>query len=153
VEGDNVIGRVLRTQQPARIDDYSDATGLVAENVRSIGVRAAVGVPVLVGGRIWGVMAVGSSRPEPLPAGTEMRIGAFTELMATAIANSDARAEIERLAEEQAALRHVATLVARGAETEEVFAAVAREVAEVMHRGRADHRRRSRLGAGDDRVH
>jgi signal transduction histidine kinase len=133
VEGDNVIGRVLRTQQPARIDDYSDATGLVAENVRSIGVRAAVGVPVLVGGRIWGVMAVGSSRPEPLPAGTEMRIGAFTELMATAIANSDARTEIERLAEEQAALRHVATLVARGAETEEVFAAVAREVAEVMH--------------------
>jgi signal transduction histidine kinase len=133
VEGDNVIGRVLRTEQPARIDDYSDATGLVAENVRSIGVRAAVGVPVLVGGRIWGVMAVGSSRPEPLPAGTEMRIGAFTELMATAIANSDARTEIERLAGEQAALRHVATLVARGAETGEVFAAVAREVSEVMH--------------------
>jgi K+-sensing histidine kinase KdpD len=114
VEGDNVIGRVLRTQQPARIDDYSDATGLVAENVRSIGVRAAVGVPVLVGGRIWGVMAVGSSRPEALPAGTEIRIGAFTELMATAIANSDARAEIERLAEEQAALRHVATLEGQG---------------------------------------
>ena len=133
VEGDNVIGRVLRTQQPARIDDYDDATGLVAENVRSIGVRAAVGVPVLVAGRLWGVMAVGSSGQEPLPAGTEMRIGAFTELMATAIANSDARAEIERLAGEQAALRRVATLVARGAETEEVFAAVAREVAEVMH--------------------
>ena len=133
VEGDNVIGRVLRTQQPARIDDYGDATGLVAENVRSIGVRAAVGVPVLVAGRLWGVMAVGSSGQEPLPAGTEMRIGAFTELMATAIANSDARAEIERLAGEQAALRRVATLVARGAETEEVFAAVAREVAEVMH--------------------
>ena len=133
VEGDNVIGRVLRTQQPARIDDYGDATGLVAENVRSIGVRAAVGVPVLVAGRLWGVMAVGSSGQEPLPAGTEMRIGAFTELMATAIANSDARAEIERLAGEQAALRRVATLVARGAETEEVFTAVAREVAEVMH--------------------
>jgi GAF domain-containing protein len=38
----------------------------------------------------------------------------------------------ERLAHEQAALRRVATLVARGAETSEVFAAVAREVAEVM---------------------
>ena len=82
VEGDNIIGRVLRTQQPARIDDYSDARGLVAERVRSIGVRAAVGVPVLAGGRLWGVMAVGSSRPEPLPADTEMRIGAFTELVA-----------------------------------------------------------------------
>ena len=133
VEGDNVIGRVLRTQQPARIDDYGDATGLVAGNVRSIGVRSAVGVPVLVGGRLWGVMTVGSSGQEPLPVATEMRIGAFTELMATAIANSDARAEIERLAGEQAALRRVATLVARGAETEEVFTAVAREVAEVMH--------------------
>ena len=133
VEGDNVIGRVFRTQQPARIDDYSDAAGQVAENVRSIGVRAAVGVPVLAGGRLRGVLAVGSSRPEPLPADTEMRIGAFTELVATAIANTDARTVIERLAQEQAALRRIATLVARGADTEEVFAAVAREVAEVMH--------------------
>jgi signal transduction histidine kinase/putative methionine-R-sulfoxide reductase with GAF domain len=131
--GDNIIGRVFRTQQPARIDDYADAGGPVAEKVRSIGVRAAVGVPVLVGGRLWGVMAVGSSRPEPLPADTELRIGAFTELMATAIANSDARTEIERLAGGQAALRRVATLVARGAETGEVFAAVAREVSQVMH--------------------
>src|SRR6185369_3095329 len=98
-----------------------------------IGVRAAVGVPVLVGGRLWGVMTVGSSGQEPLPAGTEMRIGAFTELMATAIANSDARTEIERLAGEQAALRRVATLVAMSAETGEVFAAVAREISEVMH--------------------
>ena len=133
MEGDNIIGRVFRTQQPARIDDYGDATGPVAENVRFIGIRAAVGVPVLVGGRLWGVMAVGSSRPGPLPADTETRIGAFTELMATAIANSEARTEIERLAGEQAALRRVATLVAQGAETREVFAAVAREVAEVMH--------------------
>jgi GAF domain-containing protein len=91
VEGDNIIGRVFRTQQPARIDDYSDATGLVAENVRSIGVPAAVGVPVLAGERLWEVMAVGSSRPEPLPADTEMRIGAFTELVGTAIANTAAR--------------------------------------------------------------
>jgi signal transduction histidine kinase len=58
---------------------------------------------------------------------------AAIHLMATAIANSDARAEIERLAREQAALRRVATLVARGAETGEVFAGVAREVSEVMH--------------------
>jgi signal transduction histidine kinase len=53
--------------------------------------------------------------------------------MATAIANSDARTEIERLALEQAALRRIATLVARGAETGEVFAAVAHEASEVMH--------------------
>jgi signal transduction histidine kinase/putative methionine-R-sulfoxide reductase with GAF domain len=129
VEGDNIIGRVFRTQQPARIDDYGDATGLVAENVRSIGVRAAVGVPVLVEGRLWGVMAVGSSRPEPLPAGTEMRIGAFTELVATAIANTAARTELEQVAAEQAALGRVATLVAEAVPPGDVFTAVAAEVA------------------------
>src|SRR6185437_172328 len=129
VEGDNVIGRVLRTQQPARIDDYGDATGLVAENVRSIGVRTAVGVPVLVEGRLWGVMAVGSSRPEPLPADTEMRIGAFTELVATAIANTAARTELEQVAAEQAALGRVATLVAEAVQPADVFTAVATEVA------------------------
>ena len=129
VEGDNIIGRVFRTQQPARIDDYSDARGLVAERVRSIGVRAAVGVPVLAGGRLWGVMAVGSSRPEPLSADTEMRIGAFTELVATAIANTAARTELEQVAAEQAALGRVATLVAEAAPPDDVFTAVAAEVA------------------------
>ena len=63
VEGDNIIGRVFRTQQQARIDDYSNASGPVAEKVRAIGVRAAVGVPVLAGGRLWGIMVSASRRP------------------------------------------------------------------------------------------
>src|SRR6266850_1646215 len=42
------------------------------------------------------------------------------------------RLELERLAEEQAALRRVATLVACGASSGTVFAAVADEVAQVM---------------------
>jgi hypothetical protein len=70
VEGDNIMGRVFRARQPARIDDYSEAGGPVAERARAMGVRTAVGAPVLVAGRVWGVMAVGSSRPEPLPANT-----------------------------------------------------------------------------------
>ena len=129
VEGDNIIGRVFRTQQPARIDDYSNASGPVAEKVRAIGVRAAVGVPVLAGGRLWGIMAVGSSRPEPLPADTETRIGAFTELVAMAIANAAARTKLEQVAAEQAALGRVATLVAEAVPPGDVFTAVAAEVA------------------------
>ena len=126
LDGDSVVVRVFRTQQPARIDDYSDATGLVAENVRSIGVRAAVGIPVLAGGRLWGAMAVGSSRPEPLPADTEMRIAALTELVGTAIANTAARTELEQVAAEQAALGRVATLVAEAVPPGGVFTAVRR---------------------------
>jgi hypothetical protein len=73
-------------------------------------------------------LPVGGSVPRdrsPSPSAPKCA-SARSPLMATAIANSDARAEIERLAGEQAALRRVATLVARGAETEEVLAAVAR---------------------------
>jgi signal transduction histidine kinase len=127
LEGDNIIGRVFRTQRSARIDRYTDAVGPAAEYSRSMGVRAAAGSPVLVGGRVWGVMAVSSSRP--LPAETEMRIAAFTELVATAIANTEARRELEQVAAEQAALGRVATLVAEAVPAGEVFAAVAAEVA------------------------
>jgi len=132
LDGDNVVVRVFRTHQPVRIDEYSDARGPIAGYARSMGIRAAVGAPILVGGRVWGAMAVGSSRPEPLPAGTEMRIGAFAELVATAIANTAARTEISRLAEEQAALRRVATLVARGTQPGEAFAAVAEEIGRIL---------------------
>jgi signal transduction histidine kinase len=129
LDGDNVVFRVFRTQRPARIDQYTDAAGQVAEYARSLGTRAAAGVPVLVGGRLWGVMVVGSSQPEPLSADTEMRIGAFTELVAMAIANTTARTELERVAAEQAALGRVATLVAEAVPPGDVFTAVAAEVA------------------------
>ena len=112
VEGDNIIGRVFRTQQPARIDDYSDATGQWPRTSVPSGFARRSGFRSWSGGRLWGIMAVGSSRPEPLPADTEMRIGAFTELVATAIANTAARTELEQVAAEQAALGRVATLVA-----------------------------------------
>jgi signal transduction histidine kinase len=129
LEGDNVATRALRTQRPARIDDYTEAKGSTAEYVRSLGVRAAVGTPIVVEGQVWGLMTAGSLQPEPLPAGTELRIEAFTELVATAIANAEARRELERVAAEQAALGRVATLVAEAVPPNEVFAAVATEVA------------------------
>ena len=129
LNGDNVALRVFRTHRPARIDDYTGIEGLAADYVRSVGVCAAVGAPIVAGGRLWGVMVVGSSRPGPLPAETESRIGAFTELVATAIANTATRTELERVAAEQAALGRVATLVAGAVPPGEVFTAVAAEVA------------------------
>ena len=69
-----------------------------------------------------------SDAPGPVPHDTEQRLAEFTELVATAIANSEARDELRRVASEQAALRRVATLVARGVGPEHVFAAVAQEV-------------------------
>jgi len=77
-------------------------------------------------------MVVGSSRPEALPVDTVMRIGAFTELVATAIANTEAREELERIAAEQAALGRVATLVAEAVPPGDVFTAVTAEVASIF---------------------
>ena len=129
--GRNVPTQVFETGRPARIDDYDVASGAVADAVREFGFRAAVGVPVIVEGRIWGVM-IAASRVEPLPAGTEAQLAGFTELAATAIANAQARVDLRAYADEQAALRRVATLVAETAPPEEVFAAVTREAGRLL---------------------
>ena len=128
LEADTAASRVLRTGRTARIDDYGTVSGPMAETARSIGVRSAVGAPIIVEGRLWGAIVTGSTQGEPLPPDTESRLGQFTELMATAIANTESRARANRLAEEQAALRRVATLVARGVQPVEVFSAVSEEV-------------------------
>ena len=128
LEADTAASRVLRTRRTARIDDYGTVSGPMAETARSIGVRSAVGAPIIVEGRLWGAIVTGSTQDEPLPADTESRLGQFTELMATAIANTESRARANRLAEEQSALRRVATLVAQGMQPAEIFTAVSDEV-------------------------
>jgi signal transduction histidine kinase len=134
--GKNVHMEVFHTSQPARVDDYSDTWGPAAVAARELGMRAAVGVPVIVEGRLWGLMVVGS-RTEPLPAGTEARLAGFGELTATAIASAQARVQLRGFAEEQAALRRVATLVARAAAPEEVFAAVTEDAGRLLHANNA----------------
>jgi GAF domain-containing protein len=143
--GDNAATRVFRTGRPARVEDYARASGPIAEAVGPSGLRSIVAAPVVVEGRRWGAMAVGTIKGEPLPPETESRLGQFTELMATAIANAEARAEVERLAEEQAALRRVATLVAQGARATVVFDAVTAEMERVL---RADAVTLSRFESG-----
>jgi signal transduction histidine kinase len=132
LDGDSVVATVLRQGRPSRIDDYSAVTGTFSERARAVGVRSAVGCPIVVGGRTWGAMAVASYAAEPFPAETESRIAQFSDLVATAIANADARAEVRRLAEEQAALGRVATLAADGASPAAVFDAVAAEMEELL---------------------
>jgi GAF domain-containing protein len=132
LQGRNVYTLVVETARPARIDDYADASGQAAELARTRGMHASVGVPIDVDGKLWGVVSVASERAEPLPAGTEAQLAGFTELVATAIANAQARVELRGYADEQAALRRVATLVARAAPPQEVFGAVAEEVGQLL---------------------
>jgi signal transduction histidine kinase len=76
------------------MDNYGDSSGPTSALVRELGIRSTVGAPIVVEGRLWGVMVASSKDPEPLPADTESRIAAFTELAATAISNTEARVEL-----------------------------------------------------------
>jgi signal transduction histidine kinase len=91
--GTNIASQVLETERPARIET-AEATGAVGDYVRGMGSRSAVGAPIAVDGRLWGVMVATSPEGGSLPADTESRLENFTELVATAIANTEARTEV-----------------------------------------------------------
>jgi signal transduction histidine kinase len=132
------LAAVLGTGRPTRIDDFSQAFDAYGDAIRRLGLRSGVAVPIIVQGHLWGAIAVGT-RHERFPPDTEERMAGFTELVGTAIANAEGRAQLEesrdelrRLAQEQTALRRVATLVARGLPPAEIFPAVAHEVGHVL---------------------
>ena len=85
VDGDTLAALVQRSGRPARIDSYDNVAGSIAARVRGVGVRAAVGVPIIVDGRVWGLAALGSQQRGPMPADTEVHIRRFAELIATAL--------------------------------------------------------------------
>ena len=91
--GSNITTLVRRTGRPARIDDYSRATGAIADDVRGLRLLSAVGCPIMVEGRLWGVIIVGQVGG-PLPTETESRVAKFTQLIATAVSNTQARADL-----------------------------------------------------------
>src|SRR4051794_9352691 len=132
LEGENVVTAVFRTSEAARLDDWAKATGPVAAMASALGIRSSVATPIVAEGRLWGTLIAVTSQSKPLPPETDSRIGGFTELVATAIANAGARDELSRLVEEQAALRRVATLVAQGAAPAEIFDAVVAEVGQLL---------------------
>jgi GAF domain-containing protein len=128
-----VASMVSSTGRPVRIDDYHGLPGRIAAFVRDeLGIQSSVASPIVVEGRLWGVLFLHSKQTQPLPLDTETRLTGFAELVGTAIANTQARAELGRLAEQQAALRHVATLVAQEASPAEVFSAVTEELGRLL---------------------
>lgn len=129
-EDEGVVAEIARTRHPARLDDYAARTG-PAYARDGYGVRSSVGVPIIVDDRIWGILGA-TTDGRHLPADTEHRLAQFAELMAAALANAQARADLQRLADEQTALRAVAELVAQAAPTEDIFAAVTAEASRLL---------------------
>jgi signal transduction histidine kinase len=78
--GKNVTTMVFETGRSARIDSYRDASG-------------RIGAPIVVEGRLWGVMIMASTEYR-MPPDSEAQLASFTELVATAIANAEAHREL-----------------------------------------------------------
>jgi GAF domain-containing protein len=127
LDPDFVIGSVRSTRRAARFDTDDPTAASMPAIVRETGVRSAVASPIVVEGELWGAIGVGSL-VRSLPSGTERRLDDFTELIATAVANTQAREQVRALADEQAALRRVATLVAQGVQPDAIFSAVGEEI-------------------------
>jgi signal transduction histidine kinase len=131
LQGRNISTAVKSSGRPARTES-TQTSGPVVDRLRELGVRSSVGTPIFVDEHLWGVMIVSSTQPAPMPKDAASRIADFTDLAATAVSNTDARSKLRRLAEEQAALRRVATLVARGTRPEQVFSAVVQEMGQLL---------------------
>jgi hypothetical protein len=84
------VSRLVRESgRPARID-HGDPGGAAS----TLGIRSAVGAPITVAGRLWGLAVAASAGQEAAP-GTAARLVGFTELVETAIANAQAQAQAE----------------------------------------------------------
>jgi signal transduction histidine kinase len=94
LDGESIAARVRDSGLPARVDSFAGTSGPIAREAQAAGIRASVGCPIVVGGRIWGVIAASKTGAEPFPPSTESRIADFTELAATAVANAKARTDL-----------------------------------------------------------
>jgi signal transduction histidine kinase len=86
---------VWRTGRSARVDEdaWSNVSDPMADGLRELGIRSMVASPIVVEGRLWGVVNA-LSRQGPFPSDTADRMADFTELVATAVGNAESRAEV-----------------------------------------------------------
>jgi signal transduction histidine kinase len=128
----SLVDEMRRTAHSARVERYEPLPGPVGAALNAAGATCAAGGPIVVDGRVWGAMIVAFCGPGGLPDGVEARVAQFAELVSTAISNVAAQEQLSQLVAEQTALRRVATLVAREHAPEDLFAAVARELGELL---------------------
>ena len=94
LDGGTVAPRVQRSGRTVRVDDYSGLDDVLARRLREVGIRSAVGAPIVVAGRLWGAVIAADARPYHLPADAESRISTFAQLITDALANTDAREQL-----------------------------------------------------------
>ncbi|MGI5180483.1 CHASE3 domain-containing protein [Dactylosporangium sp. CA-152071] len=93
LDREGVAGRVLHSGKPVHIERPPNA-GFLAREFGDLSIRSAIGAPVLVAGRTWGVLKALSTSARPLLQHDAARAAEFTDLVASSIASSQARADL-----------------------------------------------------------
>ncbi len=87
------IARVAHTGRTARIDLENEPPD-VREHMIAAGVSSGVAAPIVVSGRLWGATSISINDPERFPPDVETRLEKFTNLVAVALANAEAREQL-----------------------------------------------------------
>ena len=88
-----LAARVRQTGRAGRVEDYSHRRGAFAAKAREVGLHSVAAAPIIVDGAVWGLVTIAST-DGPLPDHVEDRLAEFTELLGTAIANTQSRTEL-----------------------------------------------------------
>jgi signal transduction histidine kinase len=94
LDGRGIVGQMLRTARPVRIEDFDEVGGAVAALMRRLGIRSGAGGPIILGGRVWGAVSAVWPAGVSIPEGAEHRVAAFAELVSYAIENAETRDEL-----------------------------------------------------------
>jgi signal transduction histidine kinase len=91
----NPIHLVYETGRPIRVDLKQPMRPELAARFRKHRIASMVAAPITVSGRLWGVVAASLEPPHFFWRGAEDRLGAFTQLVSLALANQEARGQLE----------------------------------------------------------
>jgi PAS domain S-box-containing protein len=94
LESGTLAGRVWRAGGATRLETYADSPEALAARAHRLGIRSAVGAPIFVDGRMWGLITAAWGESPPPGRDVEVHMTQFAELVAAAIANADSRAQL-----------------------------------------------------------
>jgi signal transduction histidine kinase len=92
---ESVAETARRLKRPAGVERYEPRHGASARLADSFGVRAAVGAPVVIDDRLWGISIAAWSRGAPPVAGEGQRIAELAVLFAPTIAYAESRRQLD----------------------------------------------------------
>ena len=133
LDGDSANARLYRTGRPARLEGRITVRRAISSALDNYKVSTSIAVPIFVDDKLWGSATILSNRSDHLPSSTEARLADFAALASTAISSAQRGEEIGRLADEQSAMRRLATLVAQQPPLASVYECVCAELLSLLH--------------------